>query len=148
MSALDQVPPTRLAELLVSAAMRLNEPSPGLVHLAPMGMPVRRGRLHLGRLRALLETSGPLVVAAGFATACWIGSTETSGPNLGRLGYRGETSVDSRGRLLLDLRVRAWLGVEDPMCFDVIAVTAVTGGLLIVPVEEFARRWEVISTCT
>jgi hypothetical protein len=47
---------------------------------------------------------------------------------------------------VLDLRVRAWLGVEQPMAFEVVAVPAPEGGLLVVPVEDFARRWEVISS--
>ena len=145
MSAFEQLPQLRLAELLMNAATRLAEPGPARSALAPMGMPVRRGRLHLGRLCRLLDTTGLVAVAAGFATACWIGPRDKPAPNLGRLGYRSETDVDSRGRVVLDLRVRAWLGIDDPLCFDVVAVPAVDGGLLIVPVEEFARRCEVIS---
>ena len=60
-------------------------------------------------------------------------------PNLGRLGYRSETDVDSRGRVVLDLRVRAWLGVDSPMCFDVVTAPAADGGLLIVPVIAIER---------
>jgi hypothetical protein len=41
--------------------------------------------------------------------------------------------------------VRSWLAVADPMAFDVVIIPAIEGGLLAVPVEDFARRWEVIS---
>ena len=145
MSALEQLPDEHLAELLMSAATRLADPGPTRTALTPMGIPIRRGRLHLGRLRQLLDTSAPLAIAAGFATACWIGPRQAAAPNLGRLGYRSETTMDARGRVVLDLRVRAWLGIEDPICFDAVAVPAEHGGLLVVPVEDFARRWEAIS---
>lgn len=145
MSALEHLPADRLAELLVSAASQLTETGATRSSLTPMGIPIRRGRLHLGRLRNLLDTAEPVAVAAGFATAAWLGSPTASPPNLGRLAYRTETHTDARGRVVLDLRVRAWLAVEDPMCFEVITVPAERGGLLVVPIEDFARRWEVIS---
>ena len=63
MSAFEQLPQLRLAELLMNAATRLAEPGPARSALVPMGMPVRRGRLHLGRLRRLLDTTGPVAVA-------------------------------------------------------------------------------------
>ena len=66
-------------------------------------------------------------------------------PHLGRLAYRTETPVDGRRRLLLDFRVRSWLGVADTLAFEVVGVPSETGGLLIVPVEDFSRRWEVIT---
>ena len=145
MSALDAIPSRELAELLVSAATRLTENDPGRAALAPMGLPIRRGRLHLGRLRPLLDPTQPVAVAAGFATAAWLGAQDMSAPHLGRLAYRSETRVDERGRVVLDLRIRAWLGIEDPMCFEVVAIPVAEGGLLVVPIEDFARRWEVIS---
>jgi hypothetical protein len=146
MSALDPPRPERLAELLLSAATLLTESQPARGALSPAGIPVRRGRLHLGRLRHVLSTAESVAVTAGFATAAWLGPRDVTAPDLGRLAYRTETCVDGRGRIVLDLRVRAWLGIEHPMAFDVVAVPAPEGGLLVVPVEDFARRWEVISS--
>ena len=74
----------------MSAVTRLAEPDSTTYSFVPIGVPVRRGRLHLGRLQLMFNTTEPLNVAVGFATA----------PN---------------------------------------------GGLLIVPVDEFARRWQAIS---
>jgi hypothetical protein len=145
MSALDRSSPERLAELLVTAASHLTSASSTRPALAPMGIPIRCGRLHLGRLRGLLESAEPVAVTAGFGTAVWLGSRDVSPPDVGRLAYRTETQVDNRGRVVLDLRVRAWLAVEDPMSFEAVAVPAEWGGLLILPIEDFARRWEVIS---
>jgi hypothetical protein len=145
MSALEHLSSDKLAGLLVSAATRLTETALPRAALAPMGVPIRRGRLHLGRLRPFLDATGPVAVAAGFASAAWLGPAAASAPNLGALSYRSATRVDTRGRVLLDLRVRAWLGVVDPMCFDVVAVPAAAGGVLVVPIEDFARRWQVIS---
>ena len=81
---------------------------------------------------------------AGFATAVWIGPPATNPPQLGRLAYRADTSIDARGRLIVDFRVRRWLSVADPQAFDVVIVPAALGGLLIVPVEDFARRWAAV----
>jgi hypothetical protein len=145
MSALEHVPPGQLAELLMSAAAQLAEPGSTRAALAPAGIPIRRGRLHLGRLRAMVNGAEPVAVLAGFSTACWLGPRHGTAPNLGRLAFRSEARVDARGRVVLDLRVRAWLGVADANAFDVVAVPAVEGGLLVVPVEDFARRWEAIS---
>ena len=129
----------------MTAAERLAGPGAAAGSLVPIGVPVRRGRLYLGRLRSMFDISEPLTVAVGFATACWIGARGVAMPDLGRLGYRSTTDVDSRGRVVLDHRVRAWLGVADPLCFDVVIAPAADGGLLIVPVDEFARRWQAIS---
>jgi hypothetical protein len=138
MSALGPVPPERLAELLVSAAAQLSSPSGA--SLVPAGVPIRRGRLHLGRLRLLLDGSESVVVAAGFASAVWLGPVGAPAPDLGRLAYRSGTRVDSRRRVVLDGWVRSWLAVADPMAFDVVIVPAIEAGLLVVPVEAFARR--------
>jgi hypothetical protein len=143
MSAPKPVPSERLAELLVNAAAQLSSPSGA--SLVPAGVPIRRGRLHLGRLRSLLEGSESVVVAAGFASAVWLGPVGAPAPDLGRVAYRSDTRVDARGRVVLDGRVRSWLAVADPMAFDVVIIPAIEGGLLVVPVEDFARRWEVIS---
>lgn len=146
MSALEDVPQQRLAEMLMTAVTRLAEPVLTTTgSLVPIGVPVRHGRLHLGRLRSMFDTTEPLNVAVGFATACWIGARGMPFPSLGRLGYRSATDVDSRGRVVLDHRVRAWLGVPEPMCFDVVTAPAADGGLLIMPVDDFARRWKEIS---
>jgi hypothetical protein len=59
MSAPDPVPSERLAELLVSAAAQLSSPSGA--SLVPAGVPIRRGRLHLGRLRSLLDGAESVV---------------------------------------------------------------------------------------
>jgi hypothetical protein len=147
MSARDQVPSSatgaRLAELLMSAAAELSDVARS--GLAPMGIPVRDGRLSLGRLREVVPSREALDVVAGFSTACWIGPPEIRVPDLGRLTYRSRTGVDRRGRMMLDYRVRAWLSVEDAHAFEVVAFPAEAGGILVMPVEDFARRWEVIS---
>lgn len=59
--------------------------------------------------------------------------------------YRSRTRVDDRGRLSLDRRARTWLAVGELNRFDVVVVPAPDGGLLVVPVEDFARRWEVLT---
>jgi hypothetical protein len=146
MSAPDSLSPERLAELLVSAASQLTAPG-GTARGAftPKGIPIRDGRVHLGRLRTRLEGHDRVAVVAGFANAVWLGPPATAAPNLSRLAYRTETSVDRRGRLLLDFRVRSWLAVADSLAFEVVIVAAETGGLLIVPVEDFSQRWEVVT---
>jgi hypothetical protein len=144
MSAREQVPSgARLAELLMSAAAELAETP--RTELAPMGIPVRDGRLSLGRLREVLPVGERLEVVAGFSTACWIGPAETRAPDLGRLTYRSRTRVDRRGRAMLDYRARTWLAVPDANRFEVVAFPAPEGGIVVMPVEDFARRWEVIS---
>ena len=145
MSAHSDSSPAQLAELLMIAASTLAEPDPSLGSVAPIGIPVQRGRLHLGRLHTLFETGERVVVVVGFATACWLGGRSLPIPKLGRLCYSTETDIDQRGRVVLDRRVRAWLGIDDPMCFDVVTAPTVDGGVVIVPVEGFAKRWKAIS---
>jgi hypothetical protein len=113
--------------------------------LAPMGIPVRDGRLSLGRLREVLPRGETLEVVAGFATACWIGPPGCRAPDLGRLTYRSRTGVDRRGRVMVDYRARTWLVVDNANRFEVVAFPADVGGILVMPVEDFAHRWEVIS---
>ena len=137
-------PPGGLAELLVSAAEHLSA-TPRSLDLTPAGVPVRDGRLSLARLSSELPAGEWLEVAAGFATACWIGPTGVRAPDMGRLAYRSRTRVDDRGRLSLDRRTRTWLAVGDLNRFDVVVVPAPDGGLLVVPVEDFARRWVVLA---
>ena len=126
-------------------ASTLTEPDARAASVVPIGVPVRRGRLHLGRLHTQFETSERVAVVVGFATACWLGRRGLATPDLGRLCYSTETDVDQRGRVVLDRRVRAWLGIDDPMCFDVVTAPTVDGGVVIVPVEGFAKRWKAIS---
>jgi hypothetical protein len=141
--------PVRLAELLVSAAATLATPPgvPGGAGLAPAGMPVRQGRLHLGRVRRWLPPDGEVVVLAGFGTACWLGSPDVAPPDLGRHVHRSLAVIDTRNRVVLGRRARAWLAVADPAAFE--AVTLPLGwdgeGLLVVPVEDYARRLEVVT---
>ena len=146
MSAPESLPAERLAELLVNAASQLTA-SGGAARsgFTPTGIPIRDGRLHLGRMRTNLDGHARVAVVAGFANAVWLGPPATAAPNLGRLAYRTETWVDQRGRLLLDFRVRSWLAVADTSAFEVVIVAADTDGLLVVPVEDFSQRWEVIA---
>ena len=85
------------------------------------------------------------MVAVGVASAVWLGPPGAASPNLGRLGYRSESRIDERGRIVLDVRVRSWLGVADAAAFEVVAVSADPVGVLVVPVEDFARRWQALS---
>ena len=134
-----------LAQLLMNAATHLSSLDGARPPLVPAGIPIRRGRLHLGRLRSCLDGADTVAVSVGFASAAWVGRPTESAPNLGRLGYRSEARVDGRGRLVLDLRVRNWLGVANPLAFEVVVVPAAPAGLLVIPVEDFAHRWEVLS---
>jgi hypothetical protein len=144
MSALE--PDTaELAQLLMNAAANLSALDGARRPLVPAGIPIRRGRLHLGRLRSFLEGTDTVAVSVGFASAAWVGPRTAPAPNLGRLGYRSETHVDERGRLVLDLRVRNWLGVANPLAFEVVVVPATPAGLLVIPVEDFAHRWEALN---
>lgn len=146
MSAPDSLPADRLAELLVSAAAHLTAPgAAGRAGFTPAGIPIREGRVHLGRLRTALDGHERVAVVAGFASAVWLGPPSAPPPQLGRLAYRTETTVDRRGRLLLDFRVRSWLAVADTLAFEVVVVAAEPAGLLVVPVEGFAQRWEVLT---
>lgn len=147
MRAVEQPPHSgrsQLAELLVSAATELAASIPSTPTLTLPGAPVRSGRLSLGRLRRFVPT-GTATVVVGFGTAAWVGDPAESSPDLGRLSYRGEVTVDPRGRVVLDRRARAWLGVEDPSRFDAVALAAGEGGVLVVPVEGFARRFEAVA---
>jgi len=81
-----------LAELLMIAATHLTEPDPAAGSLAPIGVPVRRGRLYLGRLRTHFGPTERLVLGVGFATAWWIRSPGTAMLELGRLRYSTELS--------------------------------------------------------
>lgn len=106
----------------------------------PVGVPVRSGRLSLGRVRRYLPASGPVLVLAGFGTACWLGSPDDAGPDLGRLVCRAEARLDGQDRLVLTRRVRSWLCVSDPALFRVELLPLHSGGVLVVPVEDMARR--------
>lgn len=121
----------------MNAAMELAE-APAV--LAPSGSPICRGRVHLGRLRSRLPSSGAISVAVGFGSVCWLGSPDDPVPALGQMAYRTETRMDGRGRVVLDRRVPAWLAVEDPASFEALLMPAPAGGVLVVPVEDFTRR--------
>jgi Enoyl-(Acyl carrier protein) reductase len=109
MSAVHDTSPQQLAELLMIAAIQLADPDPSGGALVPIGVPVRRGRLYLGRLRTLLDTTGQLTLGVGFATACWIGPPGATMPELGQLRYATNIEIEPRGRIVLDRRVRSWL---------------------------------------
>jgi hypothetical protein len=142
MSALERPHPDALAELLMSAADALAAPPTRLRTLAPLGMPVRQGRLALGRLRGALgpEACRDVEVAAGFGTAAWLGHPGLRPPDLGRLVWTAIAALDGRARVVLDRRVCAYLAVDDPANFAVVPLKAPWGGLLLVPVEDFERR--------
>lgn len=153
MRALDPTPglggtPPRvaqLAEALMSAATELATVSDPTVFARPTGVPVRSGRLHLARVRHWLPLRGPVTVVVGFATAAWLGSPDERVPALGQLTYRCETSVDRRGRVVLDRQARAWFAVADPSSFEAIVMPVSTGGILVVPVEDYARRFGTVT---
>ncbi len=131
----------------MSAATELTAAAPASDVLAPLGVPVIRGRLNLGRSGPLVTpgaAGGRLVLVAGLRTACWLGPPAAAPPDLGRLAHRGVAEVDGRGRVVLDRRARAWLDVADPSSFSVVPVPVPAGGLLLVPVEDFDRRWEEV----
>ena len=105
--------------------------------LVPPGVPVRSGRVHVGRLRSHLPSSGPV---AGFGTACWLGRTEGEPPGLGAMVFRGEATVDRRGRVVLGRQALAWLAVDDLAAFEAVVMPAQAGALLVIPTEGFAGR--------
>jgi hypothetical protein len=123
----------------VSAAAELDSVPAGPV-LVPAGVPVRSGRVHVGRLCAALPRSGRVRVLAGFRTVAWLGGPEDSPPGLGPMPYRGTAEVDGRGRVVLDRQARAWLAVTTPGAFGAVVMPAPGGGLLLVPVEDYAER--------
>jgi hypothetical protein len=82
---------------------------------------------------------------AGLRSACWIGPPDARPPDLGRLAHHTSAVIDERHRLSLDRHVRGYLGVTDPMSFDVVLVSLAGGGLLLVPVEEIEARLERVT---
>jgi hypothetical protein len=92
-----------------------------------------------------LPLGGLVAVVAGFGTVCWLGGSDGSVPDLGCLAYRGVTRVDRRGRVVLDRRVGAWLGVPAPEVFEALIVPAAGGGVWVVPVDDFARRFGAVT---
>src|SRR4051812_32480714 len=87
-----------LKELLVSAAAALETLGPPSLSPAPIGLPVREGRVSLGKQRMALGPGAcdELAVVAGFGTAVWLGRPGTAAPPLGRLVWHGVTSIDPR----------------------------------------------------
>jgi hypothetical protein len=142
-------PPQRMAkiaEALMGAAAELTAGVEAAVPPQPDGVPVRSGRLSVGRVRRWLPPGDqPIMVVAGFATACWLGSNTEQCLDLGRLTYRDQTQLDPRGRVVLPRQVRAWLAVTNPAAFNVVTMSVATGGLLVIPVEDFARRYTAVT---
>jgi hypothetical protein len=83
MSAFEHLPSGQLAELLMSAAAQLAEPGPSWAALASAGIPIYRGRLHLGRIRSLLDAAEPVTVLAGFSTGLLARAPRGDGPEPG-----------------------------------------------------------------
>lgn len=115
--------------------------------LAVVGLPVRSGRVCLGRQR---EALGPgacseVAVVVGFETAAWVGRKDQSPPLLGRLCWHATSTLDGRGRVVLDRRARAYLAVEDPAAFHVVVLRPTGGGLLLVPTESVQRRLQAVA---
>lgn len=114
----------------------------------PAGIRVRRGRLSVGAgVLPALGSPPPskLRVVAGLRAGCWLGAPGQDEPTLGRLVHRGVTTLDQRRRVVLDRHVRAYLGVADADAFCVVVIALGTGGLLLVPTENFDRRLERVS---
>src|SRR5207302_4476630 len=87
----------------------------------PLATPVVRGRL---TLPAVSEAPTParVAVVVGLRSACFVGTNAHRAPGLGSLVHRTAAALDRRRRLVLERRVRGFLGVEDPSCFDVVVV--------------------------
>jgi hypothetical protein len=122
----------------MSAVEMMDTPAGG--GLVPAGVPVVSGRVHLGRLRSHLPADGPLAIVVGFGSLAWLGGPDEAAPDLGRMVYRTVVRADRRGRVVLDRQARAWLALTDPVIFEVLVMPAPAGGVLVVPVDGFARR--------
>ena len=132
-----------LAKLLERVATQLSSIDATPAHARrdfrpPRTSPPRPPASHSPRQR-------PTAVAVGVASAAWLGPLIAASPNLGRRGYRSVSRIAERGRVVLDSRVRSWLGVADAAAFEVVVVRADPLGVLIVPVEDFDGRWQVLS---
>jgi hypothetical protein len=86
------------------------------------------------------ETAGAVLVA-GFRTVAWLGPAGAAVPDLGVLAHRAEPEVDRAGRVTIDRLACAYLAVADSRSFSVVLVPAPAGGLFVVPVEDFGRRF-------
>ena len=131
----------------MSAATALTDPGRAGLPLVPAGLPVRRGRLSLGKLRHAFWPGALEVVevTAGFATDCHLGRPGHTPPDLGRLVARDVTPIDDRSRITLDRRIRAFLAIADPAEFTVVAANHPAGGLLLIPTDDFDRRLEALT---
>src|SRR5437899_3290405 len=87
----------------------------------PMATPVVGGRV---TLPAVFDNTTPatLKVEVGLRSACFVGVEGAPVPGLGSLVHRAEVTLDARRRMTLDRRVRGFLAVADPSCFDVVVV--------------------------
>jgi hypothetical protein len=132
----------RLAELLVSAAAELSEVPPPPSPWRLLGVPARRGRLHLGPHRELVRSAGApgeVIVLVTFGGVCWLGTEVAEAPELAGLVHSTRTTLDARGRVQLDRRVRTWLAVPDRDDFDVLFIPA-EQGLIVVPLHNVDVR--------
>ena len=131
---------TRLSEALMAVAEELATTAVAGRVFVPEGTAVRAGRISLSKL---IPAGTEVAVAVGFTTACWVGPAGASVPPLGRLVHHARARIDAKGRLNLDRRVRAYLDVPDPACFEVAVVSAVdVAGVVLIPIHDFARRLE------
>lgn len=111
------------------------------------GVAVRRGRVGLGRLAPILAETRPANVrlVVSLRSACWAGPSGVGAPDLGRLCHHTVSTLDTRNRLTLDRHVRGYLGVNDPLDFEVVLVSLPTGGLLLVPFDNLEERLARVS---
>lgn len=112
--------------------------------IRPVGIPIRRGRFNLGELREFVEAQVPLVAVAWSGAGCWIGHPDNV-PQVGRLRYQTPIAVDSRGRMVLNRSLRAWLGVSTPNDFEAFTFEWPPSGIVAIPVERFSSRWKVMA---
>jgi len=121
-------------------------PAPEGCALIPAAVPVRRGRVSLGGVAAAFGSPPMRVdVVAGLRSACWVGTPRRVASALGRLVHRSVASLDRRRRVVLDRHVRGYLAVADAEAFWVVVIALGSGGVLLVPTEDFDRRLERIS---
>jgi hypothetical protein len=110
-------------------------PNPDGVAVILAAVPVVKGRLSLGR--RVGKPSVPMAALAGLRSVCWLGPDPESAPGLGRLVHQTTVAVDERGRVVLNRRLRGFLGLVDPDDFEAVVVVLPSGGVLVVPADDF-----------